>query len=206
MKTLTSILVGLSVATATSLSFAVEGANAFSLVGGTSCSTANLTGTTNCEGIYKGNDSEIESNTSLFGSTGWTELFKVDSSSGTAGNLTTTASGSQTSGTWSLSNFDFNLYESVMFVLKGGNTFTAYLSDLATTSGIWDTDDLLKGNGSDITKTNPGLSHFTVWGIAATPDVPEVPEVPEEPVSVPEPSVMLGLLAIGGAMGLRRRR
>lgn len=83
MKLFNSTLVGLSVATVASLTLGVEAASADLVAQGT-CDIANLTGTTDCEGIYRGNDSNsITTSTEMFGKTGWSELWKVDDSSGT---------------------------------------------------------------------------------------------------------------------------
>ncbi|OAB58626.1 hypothetical protein AY600_16565 [Phormidium willei BDU 130791] len=217
MKFSKSVWISLSVATVASLTLGVDGASARpgrgngnggggsssggGLVAQETCNIANLTGTTDCEGIYSGNDSNsISTSTELFGKTGWSELWKVDSSSGTTGPLTVALenAGDQTSGTWELSeDFKFDSYESVMFVLKGGPTFTAYLSDSETMSGDWNTDDLRNGGGG----VGPGLSHFTVWttGTGSNNDEPT-------PTPVPEPASLLGLGAIALASRFLRRK
>jgi hypothetical protein len=181
MKNLTAKLIGASVVAASLLSVSATGANALTLQGN-QCSTSNLTGSSACQGTYEGNDANQDLD-GLFGKTGWSQLFKVDSSSGTDGNLTVTADGEKT-GTWSLSGVSFDDYD-LMAVIKGGDSFSAYsLSDL---SGTWNTDGVVKGNG----QPGPGLSHFTVYSIAKGPS--------EE---VPEPLTILGSgLALGfGAM------
>lgn len=200
MKFFNSALIGLSVATVASLTLGVEGASA-QLVARETCDIANLTGTTDCEGIFDGNDSNsISTSTELFGKTGWTELFKVDDSSGTTGPLTVklNEAGNNTSGTWELSDdFDFGLYGPIMFALKGGPTFTAYLSDGETRSGTWNTQDLRTGDGG----TEPGLSHFTIWttGTGSGGNNPD-------PASVPEPAALLGLGSVALASRFLRRK
>ncbi|USR92817.1 PEP-CTERM sorting domain-containing protein [Phormidium yuhuli AB48] len=200
MKLFNSTLVGLSVATVASLTLGVEAASADLVAQGT-CDIANLTGTTDCEGIYRGNDSNsITTSTEMFGKTGWSELWKVDDSSGTTGPLTVALNnaGQETSGTWTLSeDFNFDLYDSVMFVLKGGPTFTAYKSDGVTMSGTWNTDDLRNGGG----RVGPGLSHFTVWTTGTGSGGNS-----SEPTPVPEPAALLGLGSVALASRFLRRK
>ncbi|MFP4219932.1 MAG: PEP-CTERM sorting domain-containing protein [Phormidium sp.] len=193
--------ISLSVATVASLTLGVEAASAQLSATGMSCNVANLTGTTDCEGVFSGNDSNtITTETSLFGKTGWTELFKVDDSSGTTGPLTVKLNEAreETSGTWELSeDFNFDSYESVMFVLKGGNSFTSYLSDGETMAGDWNTNDALKGNG----RRGAGLSHFTVWTTGTGNDNDE-----PTPTPVPEPAALLGLGSVALASRFLRRK
>ena len=200
LNSTTTTLCGIAVATVASFSIGVESANALFHISGTTCSTDNLTGSTDCEGIFGadppefvGNPSaDIDSSTELFGKTGWTELFKVDmdSISMTDGLLTVTGNDDDLlSGTWSLTGFDFGDYKDVMFTLKGGPTFSAYLSDGVTTSGTWTTDDLLRGNN----QPGPGLSNFIVWGREQGP-------------TVPEPATIFGLGAIALASRFLRRK
>jgi hypothetical protein len=203
LNSATTTLCGVAVATVASFSIGVESANALFKVSGTSCSTDNFTLSADCEGIFgadppdfSGNASnDIDISTELFGETGWKELFKVDMSGSTGMTddlLTVTPDDSDLlSGTWSLgAGFDFGDYEDVMFTLKGGPTFSAYLSDGVSTSGTWNTNDLLKGNGDP----NPGLSNFIVWGRD------------KETESVPEPATILGLGSIALASRFLRRK
>jgi hypothetical protein len=200
MKFSKSGWISLSVATVASLTLGVDGASAQLSATGMSCNVANLTGTTDCEGVFSGNDSNtITTETSLFGKTGWTELFKVDNSNGTTGPLTVALDDARedTSGTWELSeDFNFDSYESVMFVLKGGNSFTGYLSDGVTMAGDWNTNDTLKGNG----RRGAGLSHVTVWAS------PKSNEDEPTPTPVPEPAALLGLGSIALASRFLRRK
>lgn len=194
--------ISLSVTAVASLTFGVEGASAQLSATGMSCNVANLTGTDECEGIFGGNDSNtITTETQLFGKTGWTELFKVDDSSGTTGPLTVALDNPRNddAGTWKLSeDFSFDSYESVMFVLKGGNSFTSYLSDGVTMAGDWENGDLLKGNG----RRGAGLSHFTVWTTGTGSGEKDEPK----PVPVPEPAAMLGLGSVALASRFLRRQ
>ncbi|MGB3513510.1 MAG: PEP-CTERM sorting domain-containing protein [Microcoleaceae cyanobacterium] len=166
MKNLTAKIIGASILTAGLLSVSATGAAALTLQGN-NCSTGNLTGSASCEGTFNGNDAN-QNLDGLFGQTGWSQLFKVDNSSGTNGGLTVTADNEKT-GTWSLSGADTSQYD-YMAVIKGGNSFSAYsLNDF---SGNWNTDGVVKGNG----RPNPGLSHFTVYSIAKSNNSEEVPE------------------------------
>ena len=216
MKFSKSGWISLSVAAVASLTLGVEAASARpgrgngnggggsssggGLVAQGTCNIANLTGTTDCEGIYSGNDSNsISTSTELFGKTGWSELWKVDDSSGTTGPLTVALENAddETAGTWELSeDFNFDSYESVMFVLKGGPTFTAYLSDSETMSGDWNTDDLRNGGGG----VGPGLSHATILA------VPKSNDDEPTPTPVPEPAALLGLGSVALASRFLRRK
>ncbi|MCC5899823.1 MAG: PEP-CTERM sorting domain-containing protein [Phormidium sp. BM_Day4_Bin.17] len=202
LNPVTTTLCGVAVATVASFSVGVQSANALFHISGTTCSTDNLTGSTDCEGIFGadppefvGNPSaDIDSSTELFGKTGWTKLFKVDmdSISMTDGLLNVTGNdGDLLSGSWNLTGFDFSNYGDVMFTLKGGPTFSAYLSDGVTTNGTWTTQDLRTGGQNP--RIGPGLSNFVVWG--------------REPVpTVPEPATIFGLGAIALASRFLRRK
>jgi len=91
-----SVVAAAGIAVASS---AFSPAQALTLTGNVSCSTSNLTGSVDCEGAYEGNDANQDLS-SIFGGPGWSELFKVDSDSGSDGGLTVTGGG--TSGGWSL--------------------------------------------------------------------------------------------------------
>lgn len=163
-----------------------QGATALSYVtGNPGCSESNVPGATACDGIYSGNNSNQDLD-GLFGIADWTESFKVDDSSGTAGALTVTSAGDEKSGTWL---FDFTGYSNVMFVLMGGNTFTAYLMDVAGAgSGTWNTNDLLAGRSGNA----PGLSHFSVY---------------TTPVPLPAAAWLFGSALLGMiGIGIRRSR
>ncbi len=190
MKNITAKLVGLSVATVASVAFAADAARALTF-SGHECDISNLTVSVACEGAYEGNDSNtIDAGTTVFGATGWSEILKAESEESgtwTEGGLTVNGGGT-TSGTWSLTGFDYSLYDQVMFVLKGGTTFSAYLMDGAT-SGDWDTSGLINKSGN-----TPALSHFAIYTRGAgTP-----------PEGVPEPGMAIGLSAV--AFGLLRKR
>jgi hypothetical protein len=147
---------------------AVPQALALTLIppGVSTCSTTSLGGSTACEGVYSGNDANQDLG-GVFGQTGWNQIEKVDSSSGNSNdnglNLMVSANAGGTSGKWQVDDYQGN--NPVMFVLKGGNSFSAFLMNLNVTSGTWNTDSLLKGNG----KPGPGLSHFTVYSAGVTP-------------------------------------
>ncbi|MEQ8752842.1 MAG: PEP-CTERM sorting domain-containing protein [Coleofasciculus sp. G1-WW12-02] len=153
-----------------------------------SCSTSNLSGSVACEGTFAGNDANQDLG-GLFGVDAWSQLFKVDSDSGTNGGLNVTGGG--TSGGWSLTNIDFNT-SNIMVVLKGGNSFSSYLLD-GVTSGSWNTNGVVKGNG----RPGPDLSHFTVY---------QAPKPVTDPEAVPEPLTILGSATALGIGGLLKRQ
>lgn len=153
-----------------------------------SCSTSNLSGSVACEGTFDGNDANQDLG-GLFGVDAWSQLFKVDNDSGTNGGLNVTGGG--TSGGWSLTGIDFNT-SNIMVVLKGGPSFSSYLLDGAT-SGSWNTDGVVKGNG----RPGPGLSHFTVY---------QAPKPVQDPQDVPEPLTILGSATALGIGGLLKRQ
>ncbi|MEQ8465178.1 PEP-CTERM sorting domain-containing protein [Coleofasciculus sp. E1-EBD-02] len=158
------------------------------------CSISDLQGAELCEGAFEANDSSSTVNdNALFGIDEWSQLFKVNSSSGTDGDLTVSKNNGQAkNGTWSLTGIDFNT-SNIMVVLKGGPSFSAYLLDGVTTSGDWNTDGVVKGNGDP----GPGLSHFTVY---------EAPKPVTDPEAVPEPLTILGSATALGIGGLLKRQ
>ncbi|MEQ9357019.1 PEP-CTERM sorting domain-containing protein [Coleofasciculus chthonoplastes] len=153
-----------------------------------SCSNSDLSGSVACEGTFDGNDANQDLG-GLFGVDAWSQLFKVDNDSGTNGGLNVTGGG--TSGGWSLTGIDFNT-SNIMVVLKGGNSFSSYLLD-GVTSGSWNTDGVVKGNG----RPGPGLSHFTVY---------QAPKPVQDPQDVPEPLTILGSATALGIGGLLKRQ
>jgi len=162
---------------------------------GTTCSTSQLTVSLDCEGAYSGNaSSDIDALTVLFGETGWSELEKVDASSGSSGGLTVTTTDG-TIGTWAYSG-DTSAFGGMIAILKGGPTFSAYLLDLEVVplAGDWNTSGILKGNGG----AGPELSNFTLWTRpGGGPDTPPVP--------LPAAGWML-LAGVGGLAAWGRRR
>lgn len=161
---------------------------------GTGCkdtSVISASGPLECSGIWEGNDNQDlvdENGNPLFGIVGWEEILKLDASSGTEtdGDMTLTVTNHDRGGDWSLTGYDD--YESLMFVLKGGDAFSAFLVDPEDTelAGTWD-DASMHGD----------LSHWTVYGVL------------EDVAEAPLPAA--GLLLLGGvgamvAFGRRRRK
>ncbi len=167
--------------------------------GSTTCSISDLSGSTACEGAYDGNDSNQSLN-GIFGLDNWSEIAKVDASSGTSGVLTTTAASGAETGTWTVSAGGYSAFGTIMAVLKGSDSFSAYLlgaSDTAATSGTWSTASLINGQvkPGKPTKFGPGLSHFTLYG-TGTPPTTVVP--------LPAGGVLLLTGLVG--FGIARRR
>ncbi|MFW5655266.1 MAG: VPLPA-CTERM sorting domain-containing protein [Roseicyclus sp.] len=162
------------------------------LQGDVECSADDLTVSLDCEGAFSGNDSNTDLD-GLFSKNGWTELAKVDDASGTDGDLTVTQDdNTATSGGWSYTG-DVSAYSHMIAVLKGGNSFSAYLLDLSVKplEGAWNTDGIAKGNG----KPGPGLSHFGLYTIDAVPS------------QVPLPAAAWMLLAgLGGLVAMKWRK
>jgi hypothetical protein len=127
--------------------------------------------------------------TGLFGHTDWDFLAKQDTPGGLTGDdigLSVTPSGGAASGTWSVNAGALDTFDHVVFVLKSGNTFAAYLYEpgsAAGSSGSWTTAALGDKN----------LSHFSVY----TSGVREVP--------VPAAAWLFGSGLIGLA-GFKRRQ
>ena len=189
MQKIASALIGASVAVAAVTAFAPS-TNALTL-NGHSCTNGTVTGTISCEGAFDGNNSNQNLN-GLFGFDWGSEVLKAEEDNGFMdGDLDIDFTTGETSGTWDLSGFDFGLYDQLMFVVKGGTTFSAYLWDGVSTSGTWNTLGIVNKSGN-----TPGLSHFSVYGVVGDGDTEDVPE----------PLATVGLLAIvGGAAVLRRR-
>lgn len=155
------------------LSLSAIGANALTL-GPVACNISNVSGSSNCQGAFNGNDANQDLS-NLFGISKWNQFAKVDNDSGSKGGLTVTGGG--TSGGWTISGITSDKY---MIILKGGPSFSSYLLNSTTTSGTWNTAGLFKGNGDP----GPGLSHFTVY-------VPDAQAVPE-PLTILGSAVALG--------------
>jgi len=167
------------------------------LPNGVNCSTAELTMSISCVGIYDpGNDNGQasifidETFKSMYG-TGWTELSKVEDPTWGIGDFGLELTGQGTlSGTWSVDSgtWDGFMEGEILGILKAGNDAAAYEIDLDYTSGTWDVSGSTWAAGDG---KNSALSHFSFWTNTEV---------------VPEPSVItlfgLGLLGLGFA---RRR-
>ncbi|WP_204141902.1 PEP-CTERM sorting domain-containing protein [Halomicronema sp. CCY15110] len=193
MKKQLSLLAASSLLAAGALAVSAIDASALDLTGNVTCSTSNLVGSSACEGAFEGNNSNQDLD-GLFGIADWgNELFKLENGATSNGPLTVTPAGG-TSGNWSITQSYLDGIDDLMFVIKGGPTFSAYLWDGLTTSGTWNTDGIEKGNGT----AGPGLSHFSIYS------VPRTTEPPVE--TVPEPAAMAGLLAVGAGIVVNRRK
>lgn len=153
---------------------------------GTPCLVGSVSGATACEGIFDGNDSN-QNLDGLFSLNDWAEVLKLDGSSGTEtfNGVTLTVTNTGSGGTWSVDTYGG--FFPVMFVTKGGPTFSAFLMDLNVLSGTWDNQSMLKGNG----QRGPGLSHWTIY---TTPD-----DGGPNPGPPPVPVPAAGLLLLSGA-------
>ena len=182
MKNIISTLIDSSILAAGLLSISALDASALTLQGN-SCDISQLTSSIDCKGTFNGNDANQDLS-GLFEVNDWAEFLKVDSNSGTDGNLTVNAGG-----TWSISGLDSS--SNYMVVLKGGNSFSSYFlgSGLTSANGTWNTQGVVKGNG----KPGPGLSHFTVY------------EGSGPAAGAPEPTTIGGFLLAGAILNKLRR-
>lgn len=171
---------------ALTLAFGAGSANALTMTG-VPCNVSSVSGATACEGIFEGNNSNQDLD-GLFGINGWFELLKLDDNEGmeTGNGITLTVN--DTDKTWSVDTY--NSFSPIMFVQKGGPTFSAFLMDTDVLSGTWDNESMLKGNG----QRGSDLSHWSIYSTGQG----------NTEVSAPASIALLG----GGllALGLVRRR
>lgn len=192
-------------AAASFLILGVTAANASTLLPGTRACDVNEPGSfgvtldggtyIDCAGSYVGNDSELNYQNYInddFGTTGtWSELAKAeDSNSWVDGGLEFTSGEGARIGGFTLSGF----IGDAVIVVKGSNCFSAfYFSGISgTVNGTFDTDSAGLNTGNSCNRTGvPGISHLTVYTVAAIP--------------VPAAGFML-LLGLGGLAAVRRRK
>lgn len=158
------------------------------LLDGGACVVGSIQGATACNGAFSGNDSNSNLD-GLFGLTGWNELFKLNGGSGTAGadGIELTVSDNNDGKSWMINSFGD--LESVMFIMKGGPSFSAFLMNTSILSGSWDNLSMFNGGGR-----NADLSH---WSVYATSN--------PAPIPLPAAGVLL-ITALGGLAAMRRRR
>jgi hypothetical protein len=130
------------------------------------CSTSDVTTSTACL-VFSGNNSN-QSNLfnpgPMFGISNWFNVEDGVDTNGTVGVLTMSGKG-DTSGTWSVSSFGGNA--DAILVVKGGDSFAAYLLNTADLSGTWSTDGIPNGGGKI-----PDVSHLALYEggpLTATP-------------------------------------
>jgi len=175
---------------------------------GIPCEVTSVSGAASCAGIFgkttgpgaaTGNDSNSDLD-GLFGFTGWTEVLKLDSSSGTesGGGIELTVTNTKAEKTWEIDTYGG--YDPVMFVTKGGPSFSAFLMDLTVLSGTWDTNSMLTGGKKPVRGAD--LSHWTIYQAERAP---VDPDPGPQPIPLPAAGWLL-VAGIGGLVGLRRRR
>lgn len=147
---------------ALALTFAAQSASAVTL-SSEACLLSSVSGSTACMGIYEGNDSNQDLS-GLFGTATWTEVLKHNSGNAgsTSGNGVELTIGFPS--TWSVDTYAGN--DPVMFVLKGGNSFSAFLMDTTILSGTFDMQSALTGGANTPAQNRArgaGLSHWTVY-------------------------------------------
>lgn len=161
---------------------------------GASCDRNSVQGAVACAGIFSGNDSNQDLDGLFDRGYDWTEILKLDGNNGrvTQGGLTLTLSNGAK--TWALDTYAKN--DPVMFVLKGGNTFSAFLMDTTVLGGSWNTLSMLKGND----RPGPDLSHWSIYSAGTAPDAPS-------PVPLPAAALLLlgGLGGLGAVRAMRRK-
>ncbi|OKH17807.1 hypothetical protein NIES208_08285 [[Limnothrix rosea] IAM M-220] len=145
-----------------------------------------------CEGVFYGNDSnQINESTELFNLTGWKELTKIDGSSGT-NNIVTVSELEDGGYSWAFKEtFDLSTISDLFFSVKGGPSFSAYLWDGETTSGTFNTQGIVKGNG----KGGPGLSHLSFYYRNETYTNPDTTPVPTPAALLPVLTGVFGMAA-----------
>lgn len=194
--------IGAAAFVATGLTFSLFGAQASALtMSPFACEVTSVQGATACAGIFEGNNSPQNLN-GLFGVADWGAESKIDDLAGQVSFAGTTLSVSNENDgdedVWGLTGV--GAYDSLMFVLKGGNSFSAFLMDITTLSGSWDRNSMVTGGANTpVQNRSRGneLSHWSVY-VAGNGSPPPSP--------VPLPAAVWMLLAALGGLGMTRMR
>lgn len=193
--------IGAAAVVATGLTFTLLGAQASALtMSPFDCDVTSVDGATACAGIFEGNNSNQDLN-GLFGVADWGAESKIDDLAGQVSFAGTTLFVSNVNDgdedVWGLTGA--GAYDSLMFVLKGGNSFSAFLMDISTLSGNWDRNSMVTGSANTpVQNRSRGneLSHWSVYVAGnGTP-----------PPTVPLPAAVWMLLAALGGLGMTRMR
>jgi hypothetical protein len=165
---------------------------------GYDCSLGVVTGTVDCAGAFEGNNSNQDIDggpeSPLFGINWGEEILKAETETGWNDSSLSIGGGGANSGSWSLTQDFVDAYDSLMFVIKGGTSYSAYLWDGVSIAGTWNTDGIINNSGN-----NPGISHFSVYGVACTSDCEPNTDVPE-----PGLAIALGAMALGAIKARKR--
>lgn len=164
-----------------------------------------LTAASNCQYLTPADNNNVASiahinSAGFFGTTNWQE---------NVGN-TQIDTPNQSTGTWSIANFNFASFDYIIVFKDGKDTnLVGFLLNESYSSGVWSTPftaALTELQGLD---KNKDVSHYTIARRASTqpPCIP-TPGFPCGEQEVPEPGTLtlLGIGALGAAFLGRRRR
>jgi len=175
------------------------------------CMPGSVSGASDCEGSFKGNDSQDVPGGYFFGEGGWTLIEKID-----IGKKNYYCSPdikdcdlfvSTRAGAVGLFTFDpvfWEKYSQIMVALKASNRYSLYNLKRGSKGGRWFID--FTNNG----KKTPDLSHFSLYGIEEVGDIFDNPTdpIPDPPVvTTPLPAAgWFFLTGLGGLIAFRRKK